>query len=275
MKQQKKKNHCPENAQSRQKEKGHARKYESFGRRINMSKETIKLFLILLFFIFVWGITSLFNFTILWLVILCVISIYYIIKYKNIDKKDIAIACLFGMVSIPSNFIMGLVTIPTYLGAMCILKDSNNEVLVIKTDKKQMTISLGLGLGIGIVLGGINLLSADAPINFSVKLKWFLDAIRAGVTEEIIFRLFFFAICVAMVKDKKLSKTENILCYFIMILPHVLIHFNLTTVNVGSVIFLFLLFGLPFAVLQRKRDLVSAIVAHSVVDLIRFCVLGI
>ena len=97
-----------------------------------------------------------------------------------------------------------------------------------------------------------NLLLANYPINFSVKLKWFLDAIRAGVTEEIIFRLFFFAICVAVVKDKKMSKAENVLSYLIMTIPHV-----------------------PFAVLQRKRDLTSAIVAHSVVDLIRFVLLGI
>lgn len=49
-----------------------------------------------------------------------------------------------------------------------------------------------------------------------------------------------------------MSKAENVLSYLIMTIPHV-----------------------PFAVLQRKRDLTSAIVAHSVVDLIRFVLLGI
>lgn len=34
------------------------------------------------------------------------------------------------------------------------------------------------------------------------------------------------------------------------------------------------LFGLPFAILQRKRDLTSAMIAHGVVDVIRFCFLG-
>ena len=240
-----------------------------------MKKETLKLFLLLLFFLLVWGIASMFHMNILWFAILCSIAIYYIIKNKKIEKKDMVIAFLFGLISIPSNLIMGLVTIPTYLGAICILKNSNNKVFVLKSGRKQMTISLILAIGIGSILGGINLFLANAPINFSIKLNWFLDAIRAGVTEEIIFRLFFFAICVSIVKNKKLSKFENILCYFIMILPHVLIHFDFTTVNLGSVVVLFLLFGLPFAVLQRKRDLLSAIVAHSVVDLIRFCVLGI
>ena len=71
-----------------------------------------------------------------------------------------------------------------------------------------------------------------------------------------------------------MSKAESVMSYLIMTIPHVLIHFNFETVNLGSVIVLFVLFGLPFAVLQRKRDLTSAIVAHSVVDFIRFVVVG-
>ncbi len=249
-----------------------------------MKKEELKLFWVFILFIFVWIIANMFNMNILWFVIVCVIAIRYIVKEKNIDRKDIIIACTFGVISMPSAFgavfipselIMGLVTIPAYLGAMSILKDSNNEVSVIRSGKKQIAVSFSIAIGIGIFLGVINLLLANFPINFSVKLKWFLDAINAGVTEEIIFRLFFFAICVAIVKDKKMSKAENVLSYLIMTIPHVLIHFNFETVDLGSIIVLFVLFGLPFAVLQRKRDLASAIVAHSVVDLIRFVLVGI
>ena len=247
----------------------------SNGGRVRLKKETLKLFLVFILFIFVWIIANMFNMNILWFVIVCVIAIRYIVKEKNVDRKDIIIACVFGVISMPSNLIMGLVTIPAYLGAMCIFKGSNNEVFVIGSGKKQIAISFSIAIGIGIFLGVINLFLAMAPINFSVKLKWFLDAIRAGVTEEIIFRLFFFAICVAIVKDKKMSKAENVLSYLVMTIPHVLIHFNFETVDLGSIIVLFVLFGLPFAVLQRKRDLASAIVAHSVVDLIRFVLLGI
>lgn len=245
------------------------------GGRIRLKKEALKLFWVFIFFMFVWVIANMFNMNILWFVIVCVVAIRYVVKEKNIDKKDVIIACAFGVVSMPSNLIMGLVTIPAYLGAASILKGSNNKVLVIRSGKKQTAISFSIAMGIGIFLGVINLFLANAPINFSVKLKWFLDAIRAGVTEEIIFRLFFFAICVAIVKDKKMSKAENVLSYLIMTIPHVLIHFNFETVDLGSIIVLFVLFGLPFAVLQRKRDLTSAIVAHSVVDLIRFVLLGI
>lgn len=60
-----------------------------------------------------------------------------------------------------------------------------------------------------------------------------------------------------------------------MILPHVLLHFNTANFALGSVLALALLFGLPFAVMQRKRDVSSAIGAHTVVDVIRFCSFGV
>ena len=95
------------------------------------------------------------------------------------------------------------------------------------------------------------------------------------ITVESSSSMFRVVKCVLTVKDKKMSKAENVLSYLIMTIPHVLIHFNFETIDLGSIIVLFVLFGLPFAVLQRKRDLTSAIVAHSVVDLIRFVLLGI
>lgn len=66
-----------------------------------------------------------------------------------------------------------------------------------------------------------------------------------------------------------------------MIVPHVLLHFPDMIIRngilsiMGSAIILSLLFGLPFALLQRKRDLYSAILAHTLVDLIRFICLGV
>lgn len=40
------------------------------------------------------------------------------------------------------------------------------------------------------------------------------------------------------------------------------------------VLILSLIFGLPFAIMQRRHDLTSAIGAHTIVDLIRFCIFG-
>jgi len=65
-----------------------------------------------------------------------------------------------------------------------------------------------------------------------------------------------------------------------MIMPHVMVHTPDVFINHGLIsgiinnLLLALLFGLPFSLLQRKQDLTSAIIAHGVVVLIRFCAIG-
>lgn len=115
---------------------------------------------------------------------------------------------------------------------------------------------------------------SSMTISPSFNIQWFVDALKAGVFEEIFFRLFFFALCIIVTKDEPLSRMQNILCYMVMIVPHVLIHFNLQTFNIGSFVTLSLMFGIPFVIIQRKVNLISAIGAHSFIDLLRFCILG-
>lgn len=57
-----------------------------------------------------------------------------------------------------------------------------------------------------------------------------------------------------------------------MSLPHALTHFTLYNINIVRVIGLFIIFALPFAFMQRKRDLTTAMGSHFIVDFMRFCV---
>ncbi|MNI82817.1 hypothetical protein D3C73_1395710 [compost metagenome] len=45
--------------------------------------------------------------------------------------------------------------------------------------------------------------------------------------------------------------------------------------GVVSVILYVVIFGLPFAWLQKKRDVTSAMIAHGTVDCIRFLLFGL
>ncbi|SHH33171.1 CAAX protease self-immunity [Clostridium collagenovorans DSM 3089] len=194
------------------------------------------------------------------------------------NKVDIVTGIAFGVLCIPSSLAMGLFVILPYIAPMMIFKESSTKIYLFKNNKKNtFLITLILIFVIGGILAGINTLLAmsSISINVSFKIKWILDALCAGVFEEIFFRLFFFAICVYLVKNQELSKLQNILCYVIMVVPHVLIHFNLQTFNVSNMIVLSVLFGMPFALMQRKANLVSAIGAHAFVDFMRFCLLGV
>lgn len=242
----------------------------------NDKNTSLKLIIIFLLFLALWFITSLSpSLNILWFLVVTVLSVIFIVKNKNTSKKDVIIGIILGVVSMPSIPIMGLVSIIAYIGGVSVFKKSNNKIPLLKSNEKREIIkTILLASFVGIILGIINysLAKQSMAINPSFKLVWFLDAIRAGVTEEIIFRFFFFAICIYFTNDKTLSRFQNFLSYLIIIIPHTLIHFDRTNFELGGVIMLSLIFGLPFAIMQRKQDLTSAIGAHGIVDLIRFII---
>ncbi len=128
----------------------------------------------------------------------------------------------------------------------------------------------------GGLLGCINVFLAmnSYSLQISFHLHFLFDALRAGIFEEIFFRMFLFALCLHITQSTYLNHTQVILSYFIMVLPHVLLH-NSFSIDMMSVVILSLLFGLPFALMSRKINLLTAIGAHSFVDFIRFIMLGI
>ena len=242
-----------------------------------MKNNTVKLTLLFIFFISVWFIANILKTTFIWFITINLIAIYLIIKNKSATSKDFILGIIFGVLCMPSSPIMGIFTIIPFVASIGIFKKSKNTVHIFSNDKKIILLSVILTLLIGIILGAINVFFAidSIPINPDFKIQYVFNALRAGIFEEIFFRLFFFAMCVYITNNSKFSKTQNLLCYLIMILPHTLIHFNLSTFNLTSVIMLSLLFGLPFALMLRKLNLISAIGAHSIVDIIRFCTFGV
>ena len=59
--------------------------------------------------------------------------------------------------------------------------------------------------------------------------------------------------------------------YFMMFVPHTVAHgYDFITTIVLAV-----LFGLPFTILQRKRDIASAMISHGIVDAVRFTLIGL
>jgi len=242
------------------------------------NKTTSKLIVFLIVLITLWVVYSIIHSMLIWFIAINLIAIYIILKYKIFDKKDIAVGVVFGALCMPSNFIAGLSTVLPYIAAMMIFKNSKNRIYLFKTGKRNdIIITTLLILVVGGILGEINVLFSikSLPVNFLINMEWFFDAMRAGVFEEISFRFFFFALCVYLTKDQPFSRIQNLLCYAIMVIPHVLAHFNFQNFNIVSVILLCLFFGLPFALMQRKSNLISAIGSHTVVDMVRFCVFGV
>lgn len=208
---------------------------------------------------------------ILWFLGAIIISILFVKKNKNIRKNDVLIGLLLGFLAGITNLLMGITAAFSYVGAKSVFIKSNNKIVMFyKINRKSVITSLLLTIIIGFILGEINILISSMEIRHNLDLHWVLVALNPGISEEVIFRFLFFAICVEVTGDKVLSKLEEFWVYLIIIVPHVLLHFELSNINIPSVIGMSLIFGLPFALLQRKRDLVSAMGSHYLVDLIRF-----
>jgi membrane protease YdiL (CAAX protease family) len=100
-------------------------------------------------------------------------------------------------------------------------------------------------------------------------------ALQPGIAEEIIFRFFVMNVFIAVLSNKFQPKWVMVISMFFGVIPHSLVHFSqLWILAPLNAIFLListsLLFGLPMAYLQYKRDLECAIAFHWFIDFIRF-----
>jgi membrane protease YdiL (CAAX protease family) len=155
--------------------------------------------------------------------------------------------------------------------------------MIKKNSKKAVIVSILLGIAFGIAWGTINffLMSGNAKPVFHLTIDCFLVSLSPAVLEEMAMRTLFYALCIAFLNGIVSTYFQKLTIWFMMIMPHVLVHTPETFRQDGFVAGLIvvvvyvILFGLIFAILQRKRDITSAMIAHGVVDFIRFCFFGL
>lgn len=229
----------------------------------------------------------------MWLVLdvcVVVVSIILLIKNRLPTKKQIILSLIFGLLMFVAyrgfsfSSVKGFIT--TTLCALAsfsiFCKYPVHAVLTLKNKHiKSVMFSLLIGFGVGCALGIVNLFLSGQALHFNFNLSCFLTALSPAILEEVCYRLLLFAYCLSLLGGEIQSKSENFWCYFMMIIPHVLIHTPDIFLSYGvvsgavNILMLCLIFGLPFAILQLKRDLTSAMIAHGMVDVIRFSFLGV
>ncbi|WP_394271297.1 type II CAAX prenyl endopeptidase Rce1 family protein [Anaerococcus nagyae] len=206
-------------------------------------------------------------------------SVYLLIKFKNEpNSKDLIISLilanaggLYGMVRadyFSGPLVIGMV-MSGYMGAVSVFR---KYVLGNKIIRTNYIKSIGLGVILGLVLGYINIKLAGISNNPVLTPDAIAMALYAGIWEEVGIRFILYALAIYILKGEAKTKYEKFLIYTIMVAPHVLAH---GIMRLDSFVCLILLFGLPMSILQRKVDLTSAIIVHTLVDLIRFVYLGI
>lgn len=212
-----------------------------------------------------------------------VMSVYLLIKNGLPTKKGMIISgvltglVLFSALTAFRNSPLGTVIFvsTTLLSSLAVISvsEKNEDVKLIRSaDAKQIMISLLIGAAAALPLIAINtfFMSMSNTADPSFSISKIIMAIHPGIAEDMAVRAIFMAFCV-YISGGKMTKAETFTMYVMMMFPHGLWHGNMEFFScvVASVIF-----GLPFALLQRKRDVTSAMFSHFLVDAARFVIFG-
>lgn len=242
------------------------------------------------FFIYTIATKNFFTFTAIWS---SGLAVYLLIRLKLPSVKYILISLIFGiavslcylavqmnaMVVVHQGLLAGLPTLLSSLAVFAVMEKLSNDrekpyYLIRNSGKRpfyqELLISLAIAIASAAVLAVINyfLGKSSSTVNFAITLSRLTICLSPAIFEEMACRAVFMAFCIYLFR--KPTKFQLFTMWFMMIVPHTLAHHY----DLMSSLILCILFGLPFALLQRKRDLTSAMVSHGLVDAIRFCIFG-
>lgn len=211
-------------------------------------------------------------------VIICSVAM---IDFRKIAKNDLRIALICGVLScgvtIPIN-IMGILsavcTLFAYLASRTLVASYKNSMCFIRSrlakdslDNVRIIVLIG---ALFVFLRWFMLLKEGKMMDIQFQLPFLFESIGASVSEEIIFRMFLFSVMLRMNEGKEPPK---LIAYFVMIVPFCLLHniegiiFN-GFLSIVPTVIIQCLIGTILAILAHRRDLVTAIGVHFLLDTI-------
>ncbi len=211
-----------------------------------------------------------------WLVslfIVAALSLGILLKNGLPSGKQILIAAILGGLVLVTSPLSGVVTFFSALASQRILQGQDVAPPILR---RPLWKTVTLGIVAGFVLAFINTFLAGATSSFQPSFSIFLVALVPGISEEICFRFFIYAFAFYQLGRAPETKRELTWLYVLLIVPHVLLHFPVFNSQfIVGVFLLSLIFGLPLTLLMTKHDVLSAMIAHTIVDLIRFFLFGL
>ena len=211
----------------------------------------------------------------------CAMSIVLLIKAGKPSKKYMLTACIFAALSTvaylgyqqnPWILLYGLrAGIPTLLcsvAAFSVMEKRSGYELVSSKGSHPALISVLIAVAVGAVLSVVNIFISGQSVDFEFSLWKLILCLNPAIYEEMAFRAIFMAFCI-WYSDGEMNLFQKFTMYFMMCAPHTVVH----GYPLFETIMLCALFGLPFAIMQKKRDICSAMISHGIVDAVRFTLL--
>lgn len=219
-------------------------------------------------------------------ILILLLAVYYIIRAKSFQWKQAVIALLLGAICLFSLFrdprtvdiiVTSVCVIVTFYSACRLYELADIENVSIHIGIVKSIRYFGLGAVISIPLAVLNVLyfSLSRQINMRNMLSSAVFALKPAIAEEVVFRFFLLSYVYYLFRGKAETRLKNVLIYILLIIPHELLHYPDLFVEspswavvmsiVGSIVF-----GLPMALLMKKKNLQMAIGMHWFIDFVRF-----
>jgi hypothetical protein len=138
--------------------------------------------------------------------------------------------------------------------------------------------SLLIGIAAAVPLAIVNNLFfylTSGTVRFRGALQSAFRALYPAISEEILFRFFVLALCLSLLRNVRSPRLALSAAVVLAVVPHSLNHLpdlflENAAMGFAMLVATSLLFGLPMALLQIKRDLETAIAFHWLIDFVRF-----
>ncbi|MCX7710847.1 MAG: CPBP family glutamic-type intramembrane protease [Clostridia bacterium] len=212
-----------------------------------------------------------------------------IFKRKDVDFRAIGTAVILALINGLSIYFRigglvnaieeGFIIIFTLLAGVILFKEASEfRIAVFEGGTKRILGSILWGIAFSLplcILNNLYFYFTNGIVEFENIFSSAFFALNPGISEEIIFRFFIMAVCVYSLKGTASKRMIFFIATFLGVVPHSLNHLpDLFMMNPGAAVFMLvatsLLFGLPMAWLQWKRNLETAISFHWFIDFTRF-----
>lgn len=219
-------------------------------------------------------------------ILILLVAVYFIVRTKIFQWKQAVISLFLGLVCLVSLFrdprtadiIVTSVCVMAAFYAACRLYElADVENVSIHTGIAGSIRSFGLGAVISMPLAALNVLYYSLSRHISVRnvFSSAAFALKPAIAEEVVFRFFLLAYAYYLLHGKPEKRFFNICIYIFLIIPHELLHYpDLFIESPGWAIVMSILgsilFGLPMALLMKKKNLQMAIGLHWFIDFARF-----
>lgn len=219
-------------------------------------------------------------------ILISLLSIYYIIKTGIFRWKQAVTALFLGAVCLVSLFrdprtadiiVTSICVMVSFYAACRLYELANMENVSIHTGITGSIRYFSLGAVISIPLSLLNMFyfSWNRRVHFENVLSSAIFALKPAIAEEVVFRFFLLAYASYFLQGKAEKRLSRIYIYILLIVPHTMLHFpDLFLESPGRALVMYILdgvvFGLPMAILMKKKNLQMAIGMHWFIDFIRF-----